>query len=208
MEPTSGQRKVIFVLVVVALAGLGWYLLLPGASAARSAATPAASRSAPARRARPAPTPAASTPAPAPAGPDIYRWLPFTPSELGSAVAVVREFGRDYGTFSYSQNASGYVAVMRNLITPELAAVLARGYAVPGVASLRDSQKQVATGAEVINSLRAFGASSLTFVVTITEQITGTRGRSSVSGQYAVTVTGSGGGWQVSDIELASAGDS
>jgi hypothetical protein len=205
MEPSSSQRKLIFVLVVAALAGLGWYLLQPGAHAAGSRSRPAAAGSArPARSAAPA-----ATPAPAPAGgTDIYRWLPFTQSEFAGAVAVVREFGRDYGTFSYSQNASAYVAVMRGLITPQLSQVLARGYAVPGVASLRDSQKQVSAGSVVINSLRAFGSSSLTFVVTITEQITGSRGRSSVSGQYAVTVTGTGGSWQVDDIELASAGDS
>jgi hypothetical protein len=217
MEPTSGQRKVIFVLVVAALAGLGWYLLSPaalGAGSARAAAAsprPAASRgpAASARRARPAATPAASAAGPAPSSaPDIYRWLPFTPAELGAAAAVVQEFGRDYATFSYGQDAAGYVAGMRGLITPELSQLLARGYSVPGVASLRDSQKQVATGSAVISSLRAFGPSSLTFVVTITEQVTGTGGHSGVTGQYAVTVTGGGSSWQVSDIELASAGDS
>jgi hypothetical protein len=209
MEPSSRQRKLIFVLVVAALAGLGWYVLQPGAHAAGSGSRPAAVASArPTRSARPAATPT-HTPAPATsAGPDIYRWLPFTQSELADAVAVVREFGRDYGTFSYSQDASAYVAVMRGLITLQLSQVLARGYAVPGVASLRDSQKQVSTGSAVINSLRAFGSSSLTFVVTITEQVTGSRGGSSVSGQYAVTVVGSAGSWQVDDIELASAGDS
>jgi hypothetical protein len=208
MEPTSRQRKLIFVLVVVALAGLGWYLLLPGAHAAGSgSAAPAASPAASPRRSSPAARPAA-TPAPAAsAGPDIYRWLPFTQSELGSAVTVVREFGRDYGTFSYTENAAGYVAAMRGLVTPQLSQVLARGYSVPGVATVRDSQKQVAAGSAVIDSLRAFGSSSLTFVVTITEKITGSSGRSSVTGQYAVTATGSGSSWQVSDIELASAGD-
>jgi hypothetical protein len=210
MEPSSRQRKLIFVLVVVALAGLGWYLLQPGAHAAGPGSpSPAATPTRPARPARSA-TPAATpteTPATS-AGPDIYRWLPFTQSELADAVTVVREFGKDYGTFSYSQNASAYVAVMRGLITSQLSQVLARGYAVPGVASLRDSQKQISTGSVVINSLRAFSSASLTFVVTITEQITGSRGRSSVGGQYAVTVTGSGGSWQVDDIELASAGDS
>ena len=72
---------------------------------------------------------------------------------------------------------------------------------------LRVSKKQVATGAAAISSLRAFGASSLTFVVTISQQMTDTQGRRTISVPYAVTVTGGGSNWQVSDIEIASAGN-
>ncbi len=157
--------------------------------------------------AAPAPT---ATVSPAPTGsaaPDIYQWLPFTPSGLAAAAGVATAFGDDYGTYSYSENATGYVGKMRNLITPALSAVLANGYATPGVASLRASQKQVATGSAAISSLRAFGASSLTFVVTVSQQVTDIRGGSKTSDIYAVTVTGGGSNWQVSDIELAAAGN-
>jgi hypothetical protein len=216
MEPTSGQRKAVFVLVVLVLAGLGTYLFVPSASGAfRSGPTSSpsprshgsgsggtATNGAPATT---GPTPTATaTPA---AGPDIYQWLPFTRPELAAAARVVTEFGDAYGTFSYSESAAGYVGAMRNLIMPALSEVLARGYAAPGVASLRVSQKQVATGTAAISSLRAFGASSLTFVVTVSQQLTDTRGRSTVSVPYAVTATGGGSSWQVSDIELASAGN-
>lgn len=217
MEPTSGQRKAVFILVVLVLAGLGTYLFVPSASGAFRAG-PAPSPSPHASGRTPAGTPATSAPAtggttptatasPAATGPDIYQWLPFTQPELAAAARVVTEFGDAYGTFSYSQNAARYVGAMRNLITPALAEVLARGYAAPGVASLRISKKQVATGTAVISSLRAFGASSLTFVVTISQQITDTQGRSTVAVPYAVTVTGGGSNWQVSDIELGSAGN-
>lgn len=217
MEPTSGQRKAVFVLVVLVLAGLGTYLFVPSASGAFRSG-PASSPSPRANGGTPAGTPATSAPAtggttptataaPAATGPDIYQWLPFTQPELAAAAKVVTEFGDAYGTFSYSQNAAGYVGAMRNLITPALSEVLARGYATPGVAGLRVSKKQVATGAAAISSLRAFGASSLTFVVTISQQITDTQGRSTISVPYAVTVTGGGSNWQVSDIEIASAGN-
>ena len=217
MEPSSGQRKAVFILVVLVLAGLGTYLFVPSASGAFRAG-PATSPSPHANGGAPAGAPATSVPAtggttptatasPAATGPDIYQWLPFTQPELAAAAKVVTEFGDAYGTFSYSQNAARYVGAMRNLITPALGEVLARGYAAPGVAGLRVSKKQVATGTAVISSLRAFGASSLTFVVTISQQITDTRGRSTVSMPYAVTVTGGGSNWQVSDIELASAGN-
>jgi hypothetical protein len=226
MEPTSGQRKAVFVLVVLVLAGLGTYLFVPAASGAfrpgpasspspRSGSSGSGGPAANGAQANGAqangapattgPTPTATaTPA---SGPDIYQWLPFTQPELAAAAQVVTEFGDTYGTFSYSENAAGYVASMRNLITPALSEVLARGYAAPGVASLRVSQKQVATGTAAISSLRAFGASSLTFVVTVSQQITDTQGRSTGSVPYAVTATGGGSNWQVSDIELASAGN-
>ena len=217
MEPTSGQRKAVFILVVLVLAGLGTYLFVPSAAGAFRAG-PAASPSPHASGRAPGGTPATSVPAaggttpaaaasPAATGPDIYQWLPFTQPELAAAAKVVTEFGAAYGTFAYSQNAARYVGAMRNLITPGLAAVLARGYAAPGVASLRVSKKQVAAGTAVISSLRAFGPSSLTFVVTISQQITDIQGRSTVSVPYAVTVTGGSSNWQVSDIELAAAGN-
>jgi len=211
MDLNAGQRKAVFGLIVVALVGLGVYLFVSGARAGGH--SPAAATHSPAPQATRPAVPAA-TPSAAPAGgaapsdPDIYQWLPFTQAQLGSAAATVTQFGDAYGTWSYSQDATSYVAAMHSLITSELADVIEQGYSVPGVASQRSSKKQVSTGSAVINSIRAFGSSSITFVVTITEQITATSGRSQISGQYAVTAVGSGSSWQVSDIELASAGNS
>jgi hypothetical protein len=209
VELTASQRKAVFALIVVLLAGLGLYLFV---SAGRSSGSPAASPPRPHASAAPAvSSPAPASPAPAgsgsPSAPDIYQWLPFTQSGLDSAASVVSQFAKAYGTWSYSQNANAYVATMSRLITPDLSQVLAQDYSVPGVASQRTAKKQVSTGTSVINSLRSFGPSSITFVVTITQEITATNGRDQASAQYAVTVTGAGGGWQVSDIEQASAGN-
>ena len=60
----------------------------------------------------------------------------------------------------------------------------------------------------MINSLRAFGATSLTFVVTIKQAMRSKQGKSQINGQYAITVGANGANWQVNDIELASAGNS
>ncbi|HEY7012603.1 MAG TPA: hypothetical protein VH480_07605 [Streptosporangiaceae bacterium] len=213
MDKASAQRKAVFAVIVVALAALGVYMFMPGAlGAGRSTKPPATTHHAATQPAHGAP--AASNPAPAPvssaspSAPNIYGWLPFTPGELASAAHVVTEFSAAYGTWSYSQNADAYVATMSNLIAPGLSQVLAQSYSVPGVAQARTSEKQVSTGSAVIGSLRAYGSSSMTFVVTITEKITDTAGRSQSSSQYAVTVTGVGSSWQVSDIELASQGNS
>jgi hypothetical protein len=214
MEPTSGQRRAAFVIVVVALAGLGIFLLRPAASGAArrgGAAPPASARPAtssqPPAATPPPPTPRAR-PAPAPAGrASIYQWLPFTARDLASAAAVATRFGDLYDTFSYSVSAAGYVQQMRAVITGQLAAELARAYATPGVAGPRQQQKQVSTGAASISSLRAFGSGSITFIVSISQKITERSGTSRDTTQYAVTVTGSGTSWQVNDIELASAGN-
>jgi hypothetical protein len=218
MEPISGQRKAVFVLVVLVLAGLGAYLLVPSVFGARPASRAGRSSppgtgagnpatSAPVAAAPPVPTATATGGAAESGAPDIYQWLPFTRPELGAAASVVTKFGVEYGTFSYTENSARYVGVMRNLITPALSEQLARAYAAPGVAGPRVSDKQVATGKAAISALRAFGGSSLTFVVAISQQIAGSKGRSKVSGQYSVTVTGAGSSWLVSDIELASAGN-
>ena len=210
MDLNAGQRKAVFGLIVVLLVGLGVYLFVSSSRA--SGHRPSAAAHSPAPQPT-SPVTQASTPSPSPAiagssDPDIYQWLPFTEAQLGSAAAVVTQFSNAYGTWSYSQNAASYVTTMRSLITSQLASVIEQGYSVPGVASQRASKKQVSTGSTVINSIRAFGSSSITFVVTITEQITATSGQSRNSNQYAVTVVSSGTSWQVDDIELASAGNS
>lgn len=217
MEPTPGQRKAVFVLVVLGLAGLGVFLVRPGASgSAAPAHSPAASPTPAASPPAAATQPPATTPAHAASQPatsastgtaGIYRWLPFTPSELTRAAAVATRFGDLYGTSSYTESATRYVQSMRRVITSQLSGVLARAYATPGVAGTRVRQKQVSTGISSISALRAFGSGSITFIVAIHQKITGTKGVSRSTGQYAVTVTGSGGSWQVSDIELASAGN-
>jgi hypothetical protein len=219
MEPTPGQRKAAFALIVAALAGVGIFLVRPGAVGSVAAGrTPAAARPAspPASPAVTATLPVA-TPAPATA-PDIaptaggtaniYQWLPFSPPELTRAAAVAARFGALYDTFSYTESAASYVRKMRNVITGQLSGTLARAYATPGVAGPRARKKQVSAGSASISSLRAFGSASITFIVAITQKITDTGGISRSTGQYAVTVAGSGGSWQVSDIELASAGNS
>ena len=85
--------------------------------------------------------------------------------------------------------------------------MLARGFATPGVAQIRTQQKQIATGSGRITAIRGFGSNNITFVVAITQRVTGTKGTKQTTTSYAVTVTGAGTTWQVEDLELASAGN-
>jgi hypothetical protein len=212
MDLTPIQRKAVFVVLVLALAGLGAFLLRPGTTAARGQSRPAHSPAAaaptrPVDSSAPAPSlPPAATPSPSAV--DIYRWLPFSQRGLAAAAAVVRAFSTDYATYTYNQSAASYVGRMKGLVTSQLAASLARGYATPGVAQQRVQQRKSATGSGQITGIRAFGPSSLTFLVSLTQRTTtGTR-RSQLTTSYAVTVTGAGTSWQVSDIQLATAGNS
>ena len=216
MDLSPGQQKAVFVLVVVVLAALGYWLILPKidhshrSAQAVTSPTPSAPGSVPgsvpASQVPPGPTPTAS---PAATGTvNIYSWLPFTQQGLAAAAAVTVKFGADYNTYSYTESPSSYVGTMNGLITGQLATTLQGLYATPGVAKLRTGQKQVSTGTAVIDSLRTFGPSSLTFVVTAGQHLVTSHGTSNTSTQYAITVTGSGTSWQVNDIELSSVGQS
>jgi hypothetical protein len=215
VDLSPAQQKAVFVLVVVVLVALGYWLILPklshsdGHSAADStspAASAPASASAPGTPETPAP---AVTASPTATGNlNIYSWLPFTQQGLADAASVTEKFSVDYNTFSYTESPAAYVAKMSGLITGQLATTLQTSYSTAGVAALRTSEKQISTGTAVINSLRAFGPTSLTFIVTTGQRLVSSKGTTNGSTQYAVTVTGSGSSWQVDDIELASAGNS
>lgn len=213
MDLSPGQQKAVFAVVVVILAALGYWLLLPKVTHSHAQAQPTASPTPAATAPSSPPSQAASPPAgtasaASTGGVDIYSWLPFTQQGLAAAATVTEKFVVDYNTYTYTESADDYVARMNGLITTQLADTLRGLYSTPGVVKVRTSQKQTSTGTAVINSLRSFGPSSLTFIVTGTQHLTTSKGTSSGSSQYAVTLTGSGTSWQVNDIELSSVGQS
>jgi hypothetical protein len=214
MDLSPGQRKAVFAGIVIAFAALGAFLFLPGSllSHGRAGGKPAAATQ-PLQSTPPTqPTPAGLGGATPPSGTggtgaNIYQWLPFSHAGLTAAAGVVRQFAVDYSTYSYTESAARYASRMAGLATPQLVVTLERAYATPGVAQLRTRQKQVYSGSGRIMSLRAFGPSSMTFVVAVAQQVTGTHGTSRSTIDYAVTVTGAGTHWQVNDVEPASAGN-
>jgi hypothetical protein len=218
VDLSPAQQKAVFVLVVVVLAALGYWLILPklshsGGHAAADSTSPTASAPASAEASAPGTTGTTETPASTvtatPTGNvNIYSWLPFSQQGLADAASVTLKFSVDYNSFTYTESSAAYVAKMGGLITGQLATTLQASYSTPGVATLRTDQKQISTGTAAINSLRAFGPSSLTFIVTTGQHLVSSQGTTNGSTQYAVTVTGSGSSWQVDDIELASAGNS
>jgi len=228
MELTAAQRRIVFAVVVFALAGLGVYVFTSaghGTDGSGAAGHHAAGQGAggtgtggqgtPPASTQPAASPSVSSSS-SPAGaaptdtrnPDIYQWLPFTKAGLASAASVAVRFGAAYGTFSYTEKAPAYVASMRGLVTQQLSGQISAAYSAPGVASLRASRKQVSAGSARITSLRAFGSSSVTFIVAVTEQITATKNSGPLTTSYAVTLTGGDTSWRVSGLEYEGAGNS
>lgn len=203
MELSSGQRRLLFVVIVLVLAGLGAYLI---GDRHGSAAPPPAKPSANA-------APAASTPATTPAttngsgGVDIYQWLPFTQQDLTEAARTTVAFAADYETWTYTEPAQAYAAKMAGVVTSELAASLENTYATPGVAAQRSSQKQISTSSGTIASIQSFGSGSITFVVDIAQQVATATNTTHNSQAYAVTLVSSASGWQVNNIEPAGVGN-
>jgi hypothetical protein len=223
MELTTGQRRLLFVVVVIALAGLGFYLVSshssggsPGAAPTPgSTVTPAGSSSQAATSGAtaasvPPSTVGAATPVSTAGGAEIYQWLPFTAAGLTAAAQTTVTFAGDYATWSYTEDAAAYGAKMSGLVTAQEAATLENDYGTPGVAGPRTTDKQVSTGSGTIDSISSFGSNptSITFVVTISQQVSSTQPAKSVTGQYTVTLALSGNAWQVNDIELAGIGNS
>jgi hypothetical protein len=208
MDLSSGQQRLLFVVVVLALAGLGVYLI--GSRHDTTAAPPAK----PSATAPPPVTSApAATPATAPAtanvsgGVNIYQWLPFTQQDLTKAAQTTVTFAADYENWTYTEPAQAYAAKMSGLVTGELSASLENAYALPGVAAQRSSQKQISSSSGTIASLQSFGSGSITFVVNIAQQLATSKGTTRNSQPFAVTLVSGASGWQVNDIEPAGAGN-
>jgi hypothetical protein len=214
MELTTGQQRLLFVVVVLALAGLGFYLVSSHGSGGSPAAassgstSPAATGGATGASVPPSTVPAA-TPVSTAGGAEIYQWLPFTAADLTAATRTTVAFAADYSTWSYTENAAAYGAKFSGLVTAQEAATLENDYGTAGVAGPRTADKQVSTGTGTIDSISSFGSNptSITFLVTISQQVSSTQPAKSMTGQYRVTVISSGNAWQVNDIELSGLGN-
>jgi len=212
MEFSPLQRRLVFGLIVVVLVGLAAYLIDTAVRRAGRSATPplrAHTSTTSPRPAVPLPTtqPVAGA-SPAVGAPDIYQWLPFSQAGLSAASSVALRFCSAYGTFSYTETAAAYVGPLRTLSSQTLASQIEAAFSLPGVAAARVRDRQISAGSAAIKLIRSFGPHSLTFVIQITEKQTDNTRPNVTATTYAVTLTGSASSWQVTDIELALAGNS
>ena len=219
MELTPGQQRLVFVVVVLALAGLGIYLLNGRESGGSPAAAPSTTPVSSAPPASAASTPAVSTSSSVPptstptatSSADIYQLLPFTPADLTKAANITTAFSKAYATWSYTESANAYGATFNGLATTTEIGTLESNY--DSAAAQQTANKQVSTGSGTIDAIRSIvtvpgQSTSITFTVTISQHVTPAQPGVTPSSQYAVTVTPQGSAWLVSDIELSSLGNS
>jgi hypothetical protein len=213
MELSPGQQRLLFVVVVIALVGLGFFLI-EGRSHGTTAApaptpTPTPTTSAPAASGAATATPPATEPAATPSatagGANIYQWLPFTQSDLTAASKTTLAFATDYVTWNSKESKAAYGAKMASLVTAQEDATLESGFSTAAAAA----GNAVSTGSGTIDSISSFGSSpaSITFSVAIAQQVTPAKVANTGPSQYSITVVAAGGGWQVDNIELSSLGN-
>jgi hypothetical protein len=213
MDLTPGRQRLVFVVVAVVLVGLCIFLIRSrhsgGTPSASGSTSPAASSAGTQASGVPPTLVPAPTPASTVGGAEIYQWLPFSAADLSAAAQTTLTFAKDYSTWSYTESANDYAATMSGLVTAQQLALIKSGYSTAGTQGLRTTDKQVSTGSGTINSIRSFGTgpTSITFVVTITQRVTGTQPTPAQSSQWAITVATSGGAWQVNNFQLSSLGN-
>ncbi|MGE5289732.1 MAG: hypothetical protein ACM3ML_21580, partial [Micromonosporaceae bacterium] len=103
MDLNPRQQKFAFAVIVVMLAGLGVYLVLPRATAGQHvpASTPTARAPASVPASTP-PTQPVATPSQS-AAVNIFQWLPFTQNDLVRAASVATQAASYYDTYRYDE---------------------------------------------------------------------------------------------------------
>jgi hypothetical protein len=231
MELSPGRQRLLFVVVVIVLVGLGIFVIRGRSddNAAAPAATPTASASpsspAPsgtaaasdAATAGPPATVPPATPTPTTAGgANIYQWLPFSQSDLATAASTTLAFAKVYANTSYTETKAAYVGKLTGLTTAQESATLVSDFETPEIAATRSADKQVATGTPTIDSISSFGPQdppgpagppSITFLVTIAQKLVSTSGTLTSTPEYTITIVSTATSWQVENIQLASMGN-
>jgi hypothetical protein len=216
MELSPGQQRLLFVVVVIVLVGLGFFLIegrSHGTTAASTPPTPTPSSSAPAASGAATATPPATEPAaptpPTAGGANIYQWLPFTQADLTAASKTTLAFANVYANTSYTESQATYAAKLSGLASPQEAAALVSDFETPAIAATRTADKQVSTGTPTIDSISSFGAdpTSITFDVSIAQQLASTSGTMNSTPEYNITTVSTAAGWQVNNIQLSNEGN-
>ncbi|GLW07422.1 hypothetical protein Misp01_25520 [Microtetraspora sp. NBRC 13810] len=209
MARQAGDRRVVFVGLVVVLAAVGIYLTIGGTGGGESEAEPVAEQAAQSQGARQeqvtAPEPTV-VPTASGAPFDIYSFLPMTKEQLSAAADIAQRFTAAYGTYRFDEDPAAYATRLQGFTTAELGADLARTVTSPGTIEQNRAEQLVATGSAQVKEIREIDRSSVIFVVTGTRQVTTKAGPANRTEEWAVTLTQVGDGWRVYDIQPADAG--
>jgi len=136
----------------------------------------------------------------------IYRLLPLTATQLTAAASVATSFTDAYGTYSYAEPASAYLARLRPYTSAGLQSELAEAAAAPGLLQQRARQHASATATATVTAIRDIVSTTVTFIVTVRQTARSQGTASTSTTEYAVTAAPGTDGWLTYDIEPASAG--
>jgi hypothetical protein len=190
----TGRTRAAVLLAAASLTLTGCAILRPG-----PASPPAGRHAAPAHSSEAAPSSAA------PAGADGL--LPFTAAQLAAAATLAARFADAYSTWSWQQAPAAWLATLTPLTTSQLDGTLAQAAATPGLLTQRTQAHQTATATARGAQIRDLTTGSVTLTLTVRQVITSTTGTTTSDTSLAITLTPAGGGWQVYDVEPASAGN-
>ncbi|MFD8565014.1 hypothetical protein ACWDOR_44715 [Streptosporangium canum] len=209
MVEGGSRRGLVFAVLVIMLAAVGIYLTMwpdSGDERQTSADPVGASRTvaasqAPAGAERPRPSATASN-----APFDVYSYLPMTKQELAAAADYAQRFTTEYGTFSYDEDPADYGDRLSGYTTTEFAAVLLRTVTSPGSVEANRADEVVSVGTARVKEIRQVQSTSVTFVVTGTQNVTAKSGPKERTEDYAVTLIEVGADWRVHDLQPADDG--
>ncbi|MFI6598888.1 hypothetical protein ACIBHX_21740 [Nonomuraea sp. NPDC050536] len=196
MAQAGDKRGVAFAAIVVVVAAVGIYLTMWPTSDDPSTEQPVAG---PTTSSSVAPSKPLATASGAPF--DIYSYLPMSKQELAAAADLAERFTASYGTFRYDEDPAAYLARIKVFTTPELGNVLAKTRT-----SVDTADQVVATSTAKMKQIRQVSRTSVVFVVTGTQQLTGKSGTKQQADDYAVTVSEAGNDWRIFDIQPADDG--
>ncbi|MFY7068721.1 hypothetical protein ACOQFV_22930 [Nocardiopsis changdeensis] len=211
--PERAQRFVFIGLIVV-LVGAGVYFSTGGFGGGGGAEAPAepevsqgengGSAGAPDALSSVEPSPLPTTAAD---DVDVLEWFPFPEEDLRTAGTTAKAFAEAYGTIDYTGSPEAYYDSMRALATDEYADVLAESSRAGAFWTEMAEAEAIAEGRAEVRSIRTFGDSSITFVVTA-QSITETANREfdEELGEFAITVVQEGRTWRVFDFQPADVG--
>ena len=208
MELTPGLRRLVFAVLVVALAGLGFFLFTvrghDGTQSAAASSSPAPASAADAAASVPPTVLPAATPLSTAGDAQIYQWLPFTASDLSAAADTATAFAKAYATWNSAESAQAYGATFHGLASQSEITQLEASFNPTGAGT----GSQSSTGSGKINSITQLSGNptSVTFLVTISQQVTPATA-TAAGAPYDITVLQSGTSWLVNDLELPNTGN-
>jgi hypothetical protein len=207
VEMNDRQRKLVFAGIVVALAFIGIYLTLPSPDSPEKHATPKPIGDSALPTGPTTAPPGISTPITADTF-DIYKLLPFSKSDFATAADVGQRFMVAYETYRFDDTQQTFTQRFQGLLTTDLQNQLVQSFFAPGLIDQRKQDQEVAQGSATIDSVRTFGATSITFLITGHQQLSKAGHVSPVNQQFAVTVAHVGTSWQTYSVEPSNFGQS